>query len=54
MADQNGSGGVPLTGKAVYDAELYGAGGPATGYAAVAADIDEDEEMDEREAAVAR
>ncbi len=49
MADQ----GVPLTGKAVYDAELYGGSEPITGFAAVAQDVEEDE-VDEREAAVAR
>ncbi|KAI7844119.1 hypothetical protein COHA_002257 [Chlorella ohadii] len=48
MADQ----GVPLTGKAVYDAELYGGSEPITGFAAVAQDVEEDE-VDEREAAVA-
>lgn len=47
MADQNGQG----VGKAVYDTELYG--GDVTGYNAVAADIEE-EELDEREQAVAR
>lgn len=51
MSDTNGRG-VPLTGGAVYDKELYG-GGDVTGYAAVAADLEE-EELDEREAAVAR
>lgn len=45
--------GVPLTGKAVYDEDLYGTAG-ATGYAAVAADPDAEEEMDDREQAVAR
>jgi hypothetical protein len=49
MADK----GVPLTGKAVYDEDLYGAGGVA-GYAAVAADLEAEEEMDDREQAVAR
>lgn len=53
MADQNGGArGVPLSGKAVFDEELYG--GDMTGYAAVAAEIDDAEELDEREAAVAR
>lgn len=53
MADQNGGGrGVPLTGGAVYDEDLYG-GANVTGYAAVAADLEE-EELDEREQAVAR
>ncbi|KAL4443434.1 hypothetical protein ABPG75_011171 [Micractinium tetrahymenae] len=52
MAEQNGGArGVPLSGKAVFDEELYG--GDMTGYAAVAADIDDAEELDEREAAVA-
>ena len=51
MSDQRG---VPLTGKAVYDEELYGGGAEnITGFAAVAQDVDE-EELDEREAAVAR
>lgn len=53
MADQRGAGGVPLTGKAVFDEELYGGAEPITGFAAVAQDVDE-EEVDEREAAVAR
>jgi hypothetical protein len=48
MADR----GVPLTGAAVYDKDLYGA--DVTGYTAVAADIDEEDEVDERERAVAR
>ena len=48
----NGEGGVPLTGGAVFDKELYG-GADVTGYAAVAADLEEDD-VDEREAAVAR
>lgn len=53
MADQNGGArGVPLSGKAVFDEDLYG--GDMTGYAAVAADMDDAEEVDEREAAVAR
>lgn len=52
MADQNGRG-VPLTGKAVFDDELYGGSEPITGFAAVAQDVEEDE-VDEREAAVAR
>ncbi len=53
MADQNGgTRGVPLSGKAVFDEELYG--GDMTGYAAVAAEVDDTDELDEREAAVAR
>lgn len=52
MADQNGRG-IPLTGKAVYDEELLGGSEPITGFAAVAQDVEEDE-LDEREAAVAR
>ncbi len=49
MADgQNGT--VPLTGKAVYDQELYG-GSDRSGYAAV---VGEDEDLDEREKVVAR
>lgn len=49
---ENGKGGVPLGG-AVYDKDLYG-GADVTGYAALAAEVEEDEDMDEREAAVAR
>lgn len=51
MADR---GGVPLAGRAAGDDdELLGGSGPVSGYAAVAADLEEDE-IDEREAAVAR
>jgi hypothetical protein len=52
MADDGENGKrVPLTGKAVYDQDLYG--GDVTGYAPMAVDV-EDEEQDERERAVAR
>lgn len=50
MADK----GVPLTGSAAYDEELYGGSAGVTGYAAVAQDIEEEEDVDERERAVAR
>lgn len=47
MAEQEKQDGVPLTGKAVYDTDLYGGGGQ-TPYLGTAMD-DDDAEEDQRE-----
>ena len=45
-------GSVPLSGKAVFDQELYGGGDKYTGYDK-AIGLDDDEMLDERERALA-
>lgn len=47
MTEENGIGGVPVTGGAVFDQDLYGAADKFSGYQQVAVDDEEDDQQAE-------